>query len=105
MKIKLVTRDVYLHELSKASFIQRAYFELSNHWNTDWGRLVPNSNPLYWCVMDVLKIIYAPILILIIWPLLIFPVAMHETAKLKSKYVGDEHYGVFIRRAKWLEVE
>jgi hypothetical protein len=49
-----------------------------------------NFNPLRMCIMDLLTIIYIPILYLIIVPWLIFPFSIYEAHKLKTKYIGED---------------
>lgn len=104
-RIEFVKRDVTLEEIRESTLEQRIYFEWANHWNTDWSRLAPNFNPLYWCVMDVLKLIYAPVLLLVIWPLLLVPAIIYTAHKDKNiSGPKDDPHGWHISRAKWMEI-
>lgn len=103
--VKFVKRDVTLEEIRLSSFPQRLYFEWANNWNTDWRAAMPNVNPLHWCVMDVLKVIYIPILVVVIWPLLLVPAIIFMAHKNKE-ISGPKSYpnGWHISNARWMEI-
>lgn len=103
--VKFVKRDVTLEEIRRTSLPQRFYFEWANNWSTDWKSVMPNINPLYWCAMDVLKVIYIPILAVVIWPLLLIPAIIFMAHR--DKWISgpeDDPEGWYISNAKWMEI-
>lgn len=97
------TRDVYLTEFKNMTFRQRHYYILHNEINIDWEGFKISMNPLRWCLMDLLGVIYFPILILIIYPLLIYPVSFLMAKSLEKRYVEGEDWGWFKSGCKVIE--
>jgi hypothetical protein len=97
--MKVNKRDVYLTEFEGFTFKQRFYYVWANEISVSDFNL--NSNPLKWCLMDLIKIIYIPILFVVIFPLLIIPVSFYMATKLKSKYENEEDHGWF-KSAQWI---
>lgn len=89
--MKVSKRDVYLNEFEGFTFKQRFYYVWANEINVLDFNI--NMNPLKWCIMDLLKIIYIPILFLVLFPLAIIPCSFYIASKLKSKYKSEKDGG------------
>ena len=86
--MKKVTRNVYLYEYESMSFRQRFYIA-RNEYSINWGAIMPNLNPLKLCILDLLKLIYIPVLVLFIYPFLILPLLAVDAHMLKSRYKNE----------------
>jgi len=92
--MKVNKRDVYLSEFSGFTFKQRFYYVWANDIKVSDFNI--NKNPLNWCAMDLLKLIYIPVLFMVIFPILVIPASFYLAANLKSKHESEEDHGWFI---------
>lgn len=91
--MKIVKRDVYISEFSKMTFFQRWFYVVANNYRVDWERFKPNINPLKWCLLDLIKIAYLPVLIFAIFPILLLFASPLEAAHLKRVYSAKKDEG------------
>lgn len=86
--MKIVTRNVYLSEFEHMTYLQRLFFVWANDINPFdlQTRFKPNLNPLKWCVLDILKVIWLLIVYVLILPLIMLPYSLYYAKCLKTRY-------------------
>ena len=78
---------IYLVEFETMSYRKRFYYLWNNELSVTFPRI--NKNPLKWCLMDLLKLLYVPMLYLVFVPLLACLCA-NEARLLKTRYKDCE---------------
>lgn len=91
MKIETV-KEFYVSELVCISFIERYSYELLNNWFIDTDKFKISLNPLRWCLLDLIKLCWFPILclLLVCVALTVVPCLAHE-AEIKYKNEKYQH--------------
>ena len=95
-----VIRDVYISEFKDMPFKERLYYVANNEFTIDWHQFNIGVNPLKWCALDLLKMVYLPILTLILIPILFPPTVVSRAISIKNRNNDDK--GWFIRDRKML---
>lgn len=86
--MKIVTRNVYLSEFENMTYPQRLFYVWVNDikpFNVQ-SRFKPNLNPLKWCVLDILKVIWLLIVYTLILPFIMLPYSLYYAKCLKTRY-------------------
>lgn len=99
--MKVVQRDIYFSEFATFTFKQRFYYIWANKVSVSNFNI--NKNPLKWCVMDLLKIVYIPILYVVLFPVLMVPASFYMSHKLKTKYSEEPESGWYISKQYIIE--
>ena len=97
------TRDVYLTEFQDMTFRQRHYYILHNELCIDWKQFAISKNPLRWCLLDLFNILYLPLLLLVLYPLLVYPISLFSARDLKTRYKDEEDKTWFKSDCKIIE--
>jgi len=87
--MKTVTRDVYIKEFETMPYRWRLHYLWANEVSIGFPDV--NLNPLRWCLLDLIKVAYVPVLYLAIVPT-VGIVSLIKAHKLKSRYIGCEYY-------------
>lgn len=85
--MKKVKRYIYLYEFETMSYRERFYYLRKNELNVKFPDI--NINPLKWCLLDVIKVCYVPVLYLVLAPLLVLLCA-NEARHLKTRYADNK---------------
>jgi len=102
MKIETV-KEFYVSELVGMSFIERYSYELLNNWTVDTDKFKISLNPLRWCLLDLIKLCWFPVLclLLIVVALTVIPYLAHKT---KEKYKDKKYEGWYQHNIKILRL-
>ncbi len=85
--MKRVKRDINCYEFENFTFAQRLYYLWANELSIGFPDI--NINPMHWCLMDVIKLIYVPILYLILAPT-VGIISLFEAHNLKTRFSDRE---------------
>ncbi len=89
-----VRRNIYLSEFEGFTFKQRLYYLWVNQYSVDFPNI--NKNPLKWCLLDLVKLLYVPVLYLCIGL-----ISLYEAKELKTRYINDEERREWYKENCW----
>lgn len=100
---KIIRKNVNLNEFSNSSYKQRLFFIYANRMRFSLSKFKTNLNPLDWCLRDVFKIVWLPVHVFVIYPLIAVPIMLLWARELKGRYVDPKYMDSFFDKHYWLE--
>ena len=102
LRVKIITvKEFYIRTLPNSPFHVRFSYVALNEFGIDFNRFKSSKNPLRWCLIDVIKWLYFPVLCCL-WLALLPTAMLYSANKIKTRYESRDYIGTYVENAKIL---